>query len=338
MRRWILLAGVVAVLACKKDTTTSPGTQSPPTLDLDPRNFPVGVASCGQGEGTLQVEVRSPNGRFPVPAAVVYVHEEDCGVTTDANGRAVLQGLTPGRKALTIQAGLFRSETSQNVSSGTTTASVNLAQGDVRLAVFAGMFDSVQNVLDSLGFTYDFYESADTLLNPDFFSRYDMIFINCGAHANRIYGETATYIQNIQNFVQGGGRLYVSDLAIPFFADMPFDSQIILWMEWGFDPPYGGQAGVYPARAVDSLLVHAVGLDTFRVELGGEWIMLDTTVAPGTHVLVEGPSSEDQGIFVVPYTEEFYYGKGKVYITSFHLAGSSPREVERFLQHLIFRF
>ena len=92
------------------------------------------------------------------------------------------------------------------------------------------------------------------------------------------------------------------------------------------------------AWVVDSLLVNAVGLDTFMVQFLGGWIMLDTAVATGTHVLVEGPASPDQGPVVVPYSEEFNYGKGKVYVTSFHLEGSSPQEVERFLQHLIFRF
>ncbi len=334
MKRWIILAGVLAVLAGKKDTT-GPGSQQTPTLD--PRNFPVGVATCGQGSGTLQMEVRSPNGRFPVPGAVVYVKEEDCGATTDSSGRVLLQGLSTGSKNVVIQAGLFQNQTTQEVQAGTTAASVNLSQGDVRLAVFYGVYDAVQNVLDSLGFTYDFYQSTDTLLDPDFYNPYDMIFINCGAY--ELYGDTTTYTQNIRNFVQGGGRLYISDLAIPFFADMPFDSEIHLWMEESFgDYPYGGQAMDTTAWAVDSLLVNAVGLDTFMVQFLSGWIMLDTAVASGSHVLVEGPASPDQGTFVVPYTEEFSYGSGKVYITSFHLEGSSPQEVERFLQHLIFRF
>ncbi len=334
MKRWIMLAGVLAVLACQKDTT-GPDSQESPTLD--PRNFPVGVATCGQGTGTLQMEVQSPNGRFPVPGAVAYVSEEDCGATTDSSGRAMLQGLSPGSKSVVVQAGLFRNQITQTVQAGTTSASVNLSQGDVRLAVFYGDYDAVQNVLDSLGFTYDFYPNTDTLLDPGFYSNYDMIFINCGAY--ELYDDTATYTQNIQNFVQGGGRLYISDLAIPFFADMPFNAQIHLWMEESFGGyPYGGQAMDTTAWAVDSLLVNAVGLDTFTVQFLSGWIMLDTAVAPGSHVLVEGPASPDQGVFVVPYTEEFTYGSGKVYITSFHLEGSSPQEVERFLQHLIFRF
>ena len=333
MRRLIILAGVLAVLACKKDTT-GPDTRQAPALD--PRNFPVGVASCGQESGTLQMEVRSPNGRFPVPGAVVYVGEEDCGATTDSSGRAVLQGLSPGRKSVVIQAGLFRSQTSQTVQAGTTAVSVNLSQGGVRLAVFYGVYDAIQNVLDSLGFTYDFFQSTDTLLDPDFFSDYDMVFINCGAVGP--YADTAAYGQNIRSYIQGGGRLYVSDLAIPFFVDMPFDSQIRLWREEWFDDPYGGQGMDTTAWAVDSLLISAVGLDTFTVQFLSGWIMLDTVLAPGSQVLVEGPASPDQGLFVVPYTEEFSFGNGKVFVTSFHLEGSSPEEVERFLQHLIFRF
>ncbi len=331
-RYGVWVVGLLSLaLTCQKDPVRPPEDST--VRELNPGDYPVGLAQCGGGEGTLEVTLYAPSGNYPIPGAVVYSQEADCGVTTNAQGRATLQGLGAGIHTLVIQAGIFQNVVNQEVGAGVQDVALRLEQGDVKLAVFAGGYDNVEYILDSLGFGYDFFTSTDSLLSGEFYNRYDMILVNCGAAHLQ---DTSTYVNLMQEYVRSGGRVYISDQAIPFFANLPFDEEVRLLVE---TDPYGGWGMNTAAWAVDSLLRSAVGLDTFTVEFLGSWVMLDTVVAPGAHVLVEGDAHPEPSItLVLPFSQEIPYGEGKVFITSFHLEGSSPAEVQRFLQHLVLRY
>lgn len=338
MRKAIVLGVLVVGLACQKSTSTTGPSGDSPTLD--PRSYPVGLAQCGSGPSTYTVYLRSPNRRYALPSAVVYVAEEGCGVTTDPEGRATLEGLTSGSHTLTIQAGMFRTTLTKQIQTGNQGDTLRLDQGDIRLAVFQGTYDAVEEILDSLGFQYDLYVGYDSLHSESFYSRYNMIFINCGI--GEPWGQDTVYPSLMEAFVRQGGRLYVSDLALPFYANGPFPSVVQLFTEsaMGEGAFYGAHSMDTVLWAKDSLLRYAEGVDSFQAHLSEGWIVLDTLIPPEAHVLVEGPAPQEiGGTRLFPYAEEITYGEGKIFITSFHLTGvSSFGSVERFLRHVILRY
>jgi hypothetical protein len=90
-----------------------------------------------------------------------------------------------------------------------------------RVAVTTGEFDSIETIVSRLGFERDVYcgdafgnYGARGLLGDwDVLSTYDVVMINCGLTID--FGSPASQVMahNLRRFVQGGGSLYISDLA-----------------------------------------------------------------------------------------------------------------------------
>ena len=112
------------------------------------------------------------------------------------------------------------------------------------MAVVTGMFDEIENVLAKLGFgevdeigeldqsvgygfdlidgTSDSTDLDELLSSVENMNAYDIIFINCGNSFESVLTD-ATVLANIQDYVEGGGKLYVTDLSYDF-VEQPFPS------------------------------------------------------------------------------------------------------------------
>ncbi len=167
--------------------------------------------------GWITGHVFAENGTTPIAMANVFVdYEGEIYFTkTDADGYFKL--LAPeGNQVLHIQTGkgkIFRTYMDVEIARNTITeipeATVKLQQV-VNLAYITGAYDEIQDIIvQSLGYTatpilLDDLDNLSTLQN------YGAIFINCGTH----YGFSELRWDNVRQFVEQGGSLYVSDWAV----------------------------------------------------------------------------------------------------------------------------
>jgi len=191
-------------------------------------------AACpvGNAVGTIC----SPNDD-PIPGALVIAHTRSCTgapmevrATTDRNGFFRIEGLAPGPTEISVSSGSFVGEFAVEVvedrdavvaEQGSPKAC--LPTNAARLAVLTGNYDDIGAIIGELGFefdvfcgTYEAHLSGRQLLHDaERLAQYDVVFINCATGIDlRVDLPEMTQIRrNLQNFVNAGGSLYVSDLA-----------------------------------------------------------------------------------------------------------------------------
>ncbi len=197
----LLLAAAVVLVGCTSATPGS-GTYRPPRTDAGTGGGPSPVPGVDAGPGTplpppstcpgggtttISGTVTFPNGRLPVPGAMVYIpvgdpsavpHVGTCGTCvdmssvvasteTDIGGHFVLNGVPAGDENLVVEKGLFRRVTNVHVNSCTdntpppdaTRLPSDASQGNVpRIAVITGDFDCMEDVLAKLGLAPDAFQ------------------------------------------------------------------------------------------------------------------------------------------------------------------------------------
>ena len=335
-----------------------------------------------------------------VPAADVCGTPPTAGwsyTCSAADGTFTWDGKIPAAAKLVAVKGAFRIEQTLSASSGT------VALGDLpvpttggtsaRMAVVTGSFDRVQDILAKLGFgtvgaggqltlgteKFDLYDGngslpatykqaealfqdADGNGKPDIFN-YAIVFLNCGTDESA--ASDPTRLQILRDYVNQGGRLYVSDLAYDF-VEQAFPAYIDYQ---GSDGTSAASAeGLGEAELGDSDITSDATLDpTLKSWLGGltcgsaapclnangtakiEGFLAGWAVMVGPHasapssvrVWVSGPVTFSGQTTPVsrPLTVAFSVGSGKVTYTSYHnepfgATGFVP--TERIMQFLVF--
>ncbi len=103
--------------------------------------------------------------------------------------------------------------------------------------VYGSEYGTNLTIIDGTGFTtptenaadIGSYKTWDTYLNgTNSLSAFDVVFINCG---NNYEGSLVANVSVLQNYVNGGGRLYVTDLSYDF-VEQPFPQ----FMQFEGDP------------------------------------------------------------------------------------------------------
>ena len=159
---------------------------------------------------------------------------------TKWNGSFVLTGVCPGTRSLIFQNGRFRRLITVKVGAKTTikipnhqsrlprrNREFNVSDAIPKIAVATGDYDKMECVLRKMGLqdgTYDLFEGAKLLKSfparPSFASlvnnlskmkTYNIIFINCTDNTHEVQLKNSNVINNLQKYVQAGGRLYVTD-------------------------------------------------------------------------------------------------------------------------------
>jgi len=285
--------------------------------------------------------------------------------------------------------------------------STDVTDGGAKIAVITGVYDSIQNVIAKSGFgdidtqgylvlgseSFDIYQGhSDSALEDNYPSfpsifeddpitqvakiyDYDIVFINCGVfESNDAIGvdpEDPDIRATMRDYVESGGRLYVTDQAYDFveqtfpeFIDFydpngeNADADIFLPEQYNAAEDGEGQIIVEEAGILDDILreyLSAVscgadndeactnGNGTMHVEgFLSSWAVMNGPHGSATDVTVhtEGEvSTTNEDNVIKPLMVSFNVGEGRVFYSSYHtedtgFEGFLPQE--RTLQYLIF--
>lgn len=171
--------------------------------------------------------------------------------TTSAyNGSFTLNDVCPGNYWLIMQNGRFRRAVKITVPSGGT---MQIKAGNSRLprkhkefnqhdsipkiAVATGDYDKMECVLLKMGLqqsAFDLYEGAkylknkalnktlaDLLKNFNLLKSYNIVFINCADNTYESQLKNSLVMQNLQNYIKQGGRLYITDWSYDWMEQLP---------------------------------------------------------------------------------------------------------------------
>ena len=170
--------------------------------------------------GTVKGVVTTPANKVVPNATVFYDDNGEVYITkTNTLGEFTLE-LPSGTRSIEIQTGngkLFRSSYEVII---TPNSIVDLSAETFRLeaeASFAyldGTNDSIESVIQGLGYTVDELEVSD-IEGANGLDDYSALFLNCD---NNTAVFSNAFYQNINNFVARGGSLYASDYALEYLV------------------------------------------------------------------------------------------------------------------------
>lgn len=322
----------------------------------------------------------------------------------DGTFRLNVKGLS-GVVTLKLKKGAFMQTLNVDLNSGgSDLGKVTLGQdpstGAPKMAVVTGYYDRMQDVLAKLGFgeiyssgrlrlgteRFDLYDGDASLDSsyPDFdalfsdgdgdskpdINNYDIVFINCGTNYEYLLSDPSK-VQILREYVQNGGRLYVTDLSYDF-VEQVFPEFIDFYLSdstpeadpESMDVAQQGSGGITTEADVkDNMMkewlkivscvntmdnpVDCIDPSTGKVHIEGflpGWAVMNgphTSKTSEVKIWVEG--TVDFGYPLVtdikPLTVSFPFGSGKVLFTSYHteaapITGLLPQE--RILQYLVF--
>lgn len=272
--------------------------------------------------------------------------------------------------------------------------------GSTSMAVVTGAFDRMEDVLAKLGFgmvddfgllemgseTFTLYDGnntlddgtyknfEDVLLDPTELAKNDIIFINCDQFGlgSELDTDTATKLANLRQYVEDGGKIYVTDLsydyveqAFPDYVDFQGDDAVPGDAENGFDreDPNAKVNNSDLAAWLDNITVNTGNPDDncfdttingkngarnedgsiFIADLLGGWAIMDGEEAAPAGPMTQWIQGTDlEGAALRPLTATFEVGSngGRVLYTSYHTADTCPTQgfwpQERVLQYLVF--
>ena len=376
------------------------GTLSPATV-TGKLLAPDGVTPLANALVYVEGSAIARNGSQPMPLGAPAAGvcgtppQTDWSYTCSASdGTFTWAGKMPAVAKLVAVKGAFKIEQTLSASSGTMTlGNLLVPAGATRMAVITGTFDSVQNVLAKLGFgsvgsggqltlgteKFDLYngdgslpasykmfealfQDGDSNGKADIFN-YAIVFLNCGV--DEAIASDPARLQILRDYVNQGGRLYVSDLAYDF-VEQAFPAYIDF--EGSNGTPAATAEAIDDAQLGDSDITSDATLDaalsawlggvtcgngasclnangTAKIEgfLSGWAVMVGPQAnAPSSvRVWVSGPVTFEGQTTPVqrPLTVAFNVGSGRVTYTSYHnepfnATGFVP--VERIMQFLVF--
>lgn len=321
---------------------------------------------------------------------------------TKADGSFSLSGVCPGDRSIVFQNGRFRRFLELTIDPSTTipisaansrlpkrTAEFTALDAIPRIAVATGDYDNMECVLRNMGIeVIDLYEAAEFTVSPNQLTpfgelinnlekmkRYHIIFINCtdNTYENLLSNEVIR--KNIADYVDAGGRLYVTDWSYDWIESIPTLSPFIDFEPGASDSqPEGinaaalGSEGIeLDATIVDPDLgnwlknfpntVHesATKFTSKITHFASNWIMMHDLDSE-TKLWVEGDVYSTDGSIsgTKPLTVTFNYRScGKILFSSYHTAGRDEADIffpkpfpnycndkfspqERILEYLIF--
>jgi hypothetical protein len=294
--------------------------------------------------------------------------------TSAPNGSFTLKNVCPGKWPLVVQNGRFRRLVYINVAAGSTMAipagqsrlprrHKEFVQADSipKIAVATGDFDKMECVLRKMGLadgTFDLYEAASSRKSPktlpsfknlvadlNKMKSYNIIFINCTANTFEKELANATIRKNLNDYVNAGGRLYVTDWSYDWIEQVePFSPFI------DFEPgasPNTPEPLNAAALGADGLKVTAKikdpqmaqWLTAFPGAISGgnshiehfliNWVIMHK-LGQGTKLWVEGSIKSSSGSLTGtrPLTVTFNFKNcGKVLYSSYHTEGREDESV-----------
>lgn len=291
------------------------------------------VSLIGEGlSASLRGRICDPSSTEWVVDAEVWVEVDDDGdgvsdrvesTLTDEDGYYTLENLLLGTYTVYVAKGRFETSFSADV----TAVGLNehpddecLEQGDLNIALVRGGWDNMQPWLTSIGLSFDVYRgdggsgtpATDLWDDMSLMSSYDIIFIECGQDA--LNGSTR--MQNLDDFVDAGGVLYMNDLV--FYS--------AIQQNWPTFASRGGSADSSSGKVYDSSAVKAIGTDTVAITLStGVYL---SSVSSGVTTVIDQPTTGSIFLWTAPY------GSGYIAFSSLHVQYQTPN-YQRVMQEVI---
>ncbi len=278
---------------------------------------------------------------------------------TDADGYFTIENVPAGNHALHIQAGAFSATRNVSVQTGKTTTLTEpivlggAEQPEVKMAVVEGGFDSVETLLEQLGFPelpgpatpgtgWVLYWDVATLLNdPTLMAEYGLIFVNCGGLSDyQNHAEISTWVSNLKAWLAAGGRLYVSDWESGL-VEAAFPNAID-WLGDDTDEnaPRAGEAEEVAATILAPILQQVLGKSTMTIDFNMDsWVVM-AQIGPNTQELVRAEVTYwDEGWFdpvtaQKPVMVQFSHGEGVIIYTSFHYEAQQESDMLKILRRI----
>ncbi len=299
--------------------------------------------AIGCDSGNIEGYVCTPSTEA-VSGADVTISYLDCDgnpatttVQSDVLGYFVVSGIPVGSATMNITKGPYNNTVTVEIVANQTTS---FADGDPRtcfdvdgtkIAVVSGAYDSIEGVLDTLGFEYDLYNGLKVmqgwnfLLDPDQVNQYDIIFINCGVHPEYQFAsymsELNTIGTNLRNFVDTGHYIYASDWAF-FFIEAAFPDKVdFLGEDLSYADVLAGDNGIHAVTVEDLELQAYTGMSTAMLDLNlPQWAVAQAG-GPGTKTYLRGDALLTDGSVLsnVPFLLDWRSGEGSAAYTVYHI-------------------
>lgn len=313
--------------------------------------FSCGTNEVGPGNGRVEGRVCAPDGTTWLAGAQVYIelpNGDRISSSTDGEGRWALEGVPPGTWDVHVVAGSFESIVVVTVDEDETAVVLSdsdcAIDQDVKIAVVEGSWDDVRTVLLDVGieegiitdFSYGW--AYELLGDPTYLATFDIVMINCGADEYDYVGD-ATLQQNLIDYVEAGGSLYVSDLAYDV-VELAFPDALDFYGDDAWqDSAEVGEMMELMGTIVDPSLSSALGTTQIDVNYPlPSWAIIEDEGA-GTRVYIRGEGQTMDGAYLsdVAHTVSFQRGQGKVVFSSFHQEPGINVLQERVLHLLVFQ-
>ena len=319
--------------------------------------------------GSITGRVCDPSGRLWLPDALAYVNlMDDEGVIyqtvqaySDTDGYWTLADL-PGEREYTIFV-QYGSEILQTETVWVGSAeAIELEEPDcfdpvsLDIAIVTGDYDNFDLVLGRLGFTnYTSINGQDgDVLNtflgdPAALAAYDIVFFNGGfVEDGTIYdttdpdnAQTAQNVQNVVDYVNGGGIIFGSDWSYDL-VERGWSDRV----DWvGADEvPDDAQKGDYDlvnAAVSDAALAEFLGKDYLDVQYDlPVWPPIES-IATGVSVHLSGTVPYSDGLSeytltAVPLLVSFNSEQGKVAFSTFRVVPNSDEDMLAIIQYMLY--
>ena len=360
----------------------SPASDSTtPTDDGSPQTdtpSPTGCDPCGYG--SIKGRVCAPNDQIFVSGALATVETTNCNgepivltAISKVDGTYLIENVPCGMQTVHVSKGSYDHEYSVPVKSGevfdVSGADIKMCFGAkvVSIAVLWGQWDAMNDIVDRLGFDYDWYyfkddlyaenpdwenvEAVKLLLEPTSLAKYNILILNCGSAYLKWVEEFPEIVDNVRDWVLQGGSLYMSDLAW-IVGEKAFPDAIDFYGD--DDLPDGPMALDGPQQAegqqtltatiADAVLAAHVGTETFEVKYGAGPLIVVKYVGEGSQAHVTGTVKIEpddwldnttwKGPLVVSFQPSAT--SGRVVYTTFHNDEQADTIMLKILYYLVF--
>ena len=309
-------------------------------FDEDPDGEYVPPTEQGDSPEIVSGYVCAPSG-LTLPYAYVYIPIDENGddvedfrheTESDELGQFEFENLAAGTYTIHVVKGSYDlvSEFEYDGVDRLNLGGQCIDVGNLKLAVVDGDWDSIEEILDYLGFPYDLYDvaAAEALVsNSTALAPYDAVFLNCGGSYDA-WSPAAT--NGLREYAMAGGKVYASDWAY-VMIERAFPQMVQFYGEGSGGSPYVGNVGMVKGEVLDPALRDVMGEEVDLYYQLGAWVVAEG-VGEGSSVVVEGDPPLSSGSLVdAPLTIRAPQGKGTALYTTFHNESQATADAKQIL-------
>lgn len=355
-----ILCSAVIVGACGNDRLDT----IPPTGFIDTGSVQGRICATEDGIGSGQ-------GFYLADATVtVTVGTTTWTTTTDMDGNFRIESLPVGTHMLVVTKGSFSSSLMITITENDTAdLSFICFDSGANLGVVTGIFDSVEDVLQGLGFTVtacipsngSFCPGSldptgnitlidglfgtfvsDVLCDPFVLGTFDILFLNCGLQDVylRQDPQLCDLPTELGNYVANGGSIYASDWAYEALR-IGFDGTFDFVGDGTANAAREGHQNLnLTAVVTDTGLLQALGTPTVQLVYDKSgWVVLERVQPASVVSWVRGDVTAfavTQTIVDSPLLVSAPVGNGRIFFTTFHTHQQVNSQMTDILRHIVF--